>query len=79
MEAMFIVKWVIRDQEREPILIETGFLTTLAKVVSSCRRRLPVIRADHPATPPDGFIVLESDGTEVHRWFQPLDPDAQAS
>jgi hypothetical protein len=73
---MFIVKWVARDKESQPILIEKGFLTTLDKVVSSCRRRIPMMRLDNPDTPPDGFIVLESDGTEIRRWFQSLDPDA---
>jgi hypothetical protein len=73
---MFIVKWVARGKESEPILIEKGFLTTLDKVVSSCRRRIPALRLDHPDTPPDGFIVLDSDGTEVRRWFEPLDPFA---
>jgi hypothetical protein len=71
---MFIVKWVARGKESEPVLVEKGFLTTLEKVVSSCRRRIPALRLDHPNTPPDGFIVLESDGTEVRRWFEPLDP-----
>jgi hypothetical protein len=71
---MFIVQWVARGKESEPILVERGFLTTLEKVASSCRRRIPALRSDHPDTPPDGFIVLESYGAEVRRWFQPLDP-----
>jgi hypothetical protein len=73
---MFIVKWVARGKESEPVLVEKGFRTTLEKVISSCWRRIPALRLDHPDTPPDGFIVLESDGTEVRRWFVPLDPNA---
>jgi hypothetical protein len=73
---MFIVKWVARGKESEPILIEKGFLTTLDKVVSSCRRRIPALRLDRPDAPPDGFIVVDSDGTELRRWFKPLDPGA---
>jgi hypothetical protein len=35
-----------------------------------------VLRSDNPGAPPDGFIVLDSDGTVVHRWFEPLEPSA---
>jgi hypothetical protein len=34
-----------------------------------------MLRLDHPDTPPDGFLVFDSDGTEVRRWFEPRDPN----
>jgi hypothetical protein len=73
---MFSVHWVARDKETEPVLIEEGFLTSLDKVASACKRRISVLRSDNPGAPPDGFIVLDSDGTVVHRWFEPLEPSA---
>jgi hypothetical protein len=73
---MFSVWWIARNNESQPILIEKGFLTTLDKVASSCRRRIPMLRLDHPDTPPDGFLIFDSDGTEVRRWFEPPEPGA---
>jgi hypothetical protein len=66
---MYSVKWVRRENEPQPILIESNFLQALDKVMSSCRRRLPAMRLDHPESSPDGFIVLSSDGEEVRRLF----------
>jgi hypothetical protein len=68
---MFSVKWVYRRQEDEAILVEEGYIVPLDKVVSLCKRRSPVLRLDFPDTPPDGFIVMDSEGREVRRWYAP--------
>jgi hypothetical protein len=39
--------------------------------VESCQARFPEMRCKHDNTPPDGFLVFDSVGSEVRRWFVP--------
>lgn len=67
--AMFSVKWVVAGNETMPVEVETNFLQAPVKLVAVCQRRLPAMRLKHPETPPDGFIVFDSEGEEVHRYL----------
>ena len=42
----------------------------LVKSWSLCQARLSEMRRKHPHTPPDGFLVFDSAGDEVRRWFE---------
>jgi CheY-like chemotaxis protein len=66
---MFNVKWVSHHSQREPIKIEHNVHNDLDEVVSSCIKRLPLMRLSHAQTPPDGFLVFDSFNKEVRRWF----------
>ena len=43
---------------------------------SSCQARFSEMRSKHPNTPPDGFLVFDSTGNEVRRWFELARPKA---
>ena len=66
---MFTVKWVSRENESQPVVIESSVFTDLDKVVASCREALYGMRLKHIGLPPDGFIVADADGKELRRWF----------
>lgn len=69
---MFSVKWVIHPNEGEPVEVEDSPFEDLNAVVSSALHRIDVVRLRHPNTPPNGFIVLDREGKEVHRWFRSI-------
>ena len=64
---MFSVKWIVIGNETQPVEVETDVIQGLNKLVSLCQRRLSAMRLRYPETPPDGFIVFDSDGVEAHR------------
>jgi hypothetical protein len=66
---MFSVKWVAYRDDTQPIEVENSVLEDMNEVVSSCLKRMEIVRLRHPKTPPDGFIVFDGEGREVHRWF----------
>jgi hypothetical protein len=72
---MFSVKWLQRDKEGEPVEVENSIFTDLDNVVSFCRETLSGMKMRHIARPPDGFVVVDSDGREVRRWFGSNSPD----
>ena len=65
----FSVKWVVHQYETLPVEIESGALQDLDALVSSCQARFSEMSLKHPITPPDGFLIFDSDGNEVRRWF----------
>jgi hypothetical protein len=67
---MIGVRWVTHRHETQPVEVENSRLMDLDEVVKSCRARLPNMRRKYPGTPPDGFLVFDSDGDEVRRWFE---------
>lgn len=73
---MFIVKWVAHRHETQSVEVENSALQDLDKVVESSQARFPEMRRKHPSTPPDGFLVFDSDGNEVRRWFESARPKA---
>jgi hypothetical protein len=73
---MFTVKWIVHRYETQPVDVESSVLEDLNAVVSSCQQRLPTMREKHPQTPPDGFLVFDSNGDEVRRWFGSVRPHA---
>jgi hypothetical protein len=76
---MFSVKWVERGKESDPVEVENSILTDLDRVVSSSQEGLVGMRLRHIARPPDGFIVVDSDGREVRRWFAARPDEAGAA
>lgn len=66
---MFSVRWVIHYCELEPIKIENFIQGELDELVSSCIRRLHILRLWQVPRPPDGFLVTDAAGREVRRWF----------
>ena len=72
---MFSVKWLQRDKESEPVEVENSVFTDLDNVVSFCRATLLGMKLRHIARSPDGFIVVDSDGRELRRWFGSRNPD----
>jgi hypothetical protein len=71
---MFSVKWVMHRRETQPVEIENSALQDLDEVVESCQARFPEMRRRHSNTPPDSFLVLDSAGNEVRRWFNSARP-----
>ena len=71
---MFSVKWVVHRHEIQPVEVEISAVQDLDKVVESCQARFPEMRRRHPNTPPDGFLVFDSAGNEVRRWFEAARP-----
>jgi hypothetical protein len=67
---MFDVKWVVHRHERQPVEVENNAIEDLDLVVESCRARLSEMRRKYPSTPPDGFLVFDSAGKEMRRWFE---------
>jgi CheY-like chemotaxis protein len=65
---MFSVDWVTHDGHG-PVKTENDLHRGLDEIVSSCVARLPSVRLAYPRTPPDGFLVFDSTGQEVRRWF----------
>jgi hypothetical protein len=66
---MFIVKWFKSGNEAKPVWVENSPLTDLDMVVSYSQEAHALMRLKHPATPPDGFIVVDANGVELRRWF----------
>jgi hypothetical protein len=66
----FIVKWVVHWHETQPVEIENGAFNDLDELVKSCQARFPEMRRKYPSAPPDGFLVFDSAGDEVRRWFE---------
>jgi hypothetical protein len=73
---MFRIKWVVHRRETQPVEIENSLLQDLDKIVESCQARFPEMRRRHSDTPPDGFLVFDSAGNEVRRWFESARPKA---
>ncbi len=65
---MYSIKWLTLDGENE-IALETSVYSDLEEVVASCIKRLPAAQLRFSQTPPDGFVIFDSDGNEVRRWF----------
>ena len=65
----FIVKWVVHQYEALPVEVENDIPQDLDELVSSRQERFVEMRLKYPNTPPDGFLVFDSDGIEVRRWF----------
>jgi hypothetical protein len=70
----FSVKWVVHRYETLPVEVERDVLQNLDKLVESCRGRTSDMRRKHPNSPPDGFLVFDSAGNEVRRWFESARP-----
>lgn len=68
-QTIYLIAWVIHGCESEPIEEELGFGDLNALVLWS-QRMFSIMRERHSATPPDGFLVFDSDGREVRRWFR---------
>jgi len=68
---MFRIKWVVHRRETQPVAVENSAIQDLDEVVESCQARFPEMRRKHDNTPPDGFLVFDSAGSEVRRWFVP--------
>ncbi len=70
----FSVKWVVHRYETLPVEVEMDVLQNLDELVESCRGRTSDMRLKYPNTPPDGFLVFDSAGNEVRRWFESARP-----
>ena len=68
---MFQVKWVARARTDEPVDVETSAFRDINNVVAFCQAALFGMRARFAVGPPDGFIVVDAEGSEVRRWFLP--------
>ena len=73
---MFVVKWVMRFDDKNPVEVEESILTDLDEVVSSSKDRLYGMRLRFTTSPPDGFVVSDENGRELRRWFGPIPPHA---
>ena len=73
---MYIVKWVVRHKENQPVETEESILTDIDALVVSCKERLYGVRLRAFVTPPDGFIISDEHGKELRRWMGPLPPGA---
>ncbi len=67
--AMSTIKWVTHNAKEQPVKTETDLHRDLDTIVSSCIARLSGMRHAYPQTPPQGFVVFDTDGNEVRRWF----------
>jgi hypothetical protein len=67
-----------RGKEDEPVEVENSILTDLERVVSF-REALYGMKLKHIGRPPDGFIVVDSDGKEVRRWFGSTGPNPEVA
>ena len=70
----FSVKWVVHRHETRPVDVEPSAIGDLDRLVKTCRQRFPEMRFKYPDTPPDGFLVFDSAGDEVRRWFESARP-----
>jgi hypothetical protein len=70
-EAMFQVKWITYrgGQLVDIVEVEDCELRRLDEVVATCQIRLGRMRQRHATNPPDGFLVIDSDGKELRRWI----------
>jgi CheY-like chemotaxis protein len=66
---MSSVQWVTHDGGGQPVTTENDLHPDLDEIVASCITRLPSMRLTYAQTPPDGFLVFDSSGKEVRRWF----------
>jgi hypothetical protein len=66
---MFTVKWVVVGKGAEPIEIEGFGVFHVNTLIMACRYRMDMTRTKYPESPPDGFIVFDSNGKEIQRWF----------
>jgi hypothetical protein len=69
---MFVVKWIVRYKEKSPVVTEAGIVSDLDDLFLSCQQRLYAMRLRHIATPPDGFVIADSEGVELRRWLGPV-------
>jgi hypothetical protein len=67
----FIVKWVVHQYEALPVEVENDIPQDLDELVSSRQERFVGMRLKYPNTPPDGFLIFDSDGIEVLRVCPP--------
>ena len=74
LDKHFIVKWVVDQYESLPVEVENDIPQGLDELVSSRRERFAEMRLKYPKAPPDGFLVFDSDGIEVRRWFESVRP-----
>jgi hypothetical protein len=75
---MFGIKWVVHRRETQPVEIENSVLQDLDKVVESCQARFPEMTQALQHTP-DGFLVFDSAGNEVRRWFESARPNLKGA
>jgi len=66
---MFMVNWVVRGKESEPIESERFDVSHVDNLIMVCRYRMEMMRLKHPEAPPNGFIVIDHNDTEIGRWF----------
>ena len=74
LDKHFIVKWVVHQYESLPVEVENDIPQGLDELVSSRRERFAEMQLKYPKAPPDGFLVFDSDGIEVRRWFESVRP-----
>jgi hypothetical protein len=68
---MFIVKWVVHGHDGEPVESEEFRTMRCDVTVEASKLRLPTMRLQFSAAPPDGFLVFDSREKELCRWFGP--------
>ena len=73
---MFSVRWVQHGKEDKAIALENSILTDLDRVFEAAKEAFEGRRLQHISPPPDGFIVIDSDGKELRRWFTERHPHA---
>jgi hypothetical protein len=66
---MFVIKWVAHHHETEPVEVENSELKDLDHLVLTCQGKLEIMRQKHAANPPHGFLICNSAGAELRRWF----------
>jgi hypothetical protein len=66
---MFIVKWIIRDEENNPVYTEESALRDLESIVAHCQGRLLGGATKNMEPPPEGFIICDQEGHVLRRWL----------
>jgi hypothetical protein len=73
---MFTVRWVAYGHEGDSIESEVFRDIHADVIIEACKLRLPSMRLQFAGAPPDGFLVFDSGGKQVRRWFgskRPID------
>ena len=70
---MFNVEWAINHGKNPHGVVakEVSQTDSLAAAIAAAKARLGKVRKQHADDPPDGFVILDSAGKEVSRWFPP--------
>lgn len=66
----FTVKWVVRGKEAEPLESERFSVRNVETLATACRYRIALMRLKFAETPPNGFVIFDDAGKEVHRWLE---------